>query len=85
MLPSQPSLPPIYLYFQQVKCGVHEFIIPSHNVQKGLIFLKPNNSLLFNFTNNILPNTIHVRKMYKGTLKMSLFPDFFQRLKFSLT
>ena len=29
MLPSQLSLPPIYLCFQQVKCGVHAFIVPS--------------------------------------------------------
>ena len=82
MLPSKPSLPPIYLCFQQVTCGVHEFIVPSHNVQKGLIFLKPNISLLFNFMNNILSNTIHVRKMYKCTLKMSLFPTSFEDLKF---
>ena len=85
MLPSQPFLPRIYLCFQQVKCGVHEFMVPSHTVQKGLIFLKPNISLSFNFMNIILPNTIHVRKMYKCTVKMSFFPDFCQRLKFSLT
>ena len=30
-------------------------------------------------------NVIHVRKICKCTLKILLFPDFFQRLKFSLT
>lgn len=30
-------------------------------------------------------NVIHVRKICKSTLKILLFPDFFQRLKFSLT
>ena len=56
MLPSQPSLPFIFLTFQQVKCGVHKLIVPSHNVQKELTFFpKPNISLLFNFMNNILP------------------------------
>ena len=81
-LPSQPSpLAIFYLCFQKVTCNVHELIVPQYNVQKGLISLNPPppKKKMYIFYQYLY--MIHVRKMYKCTLIISLF----QRLKFSLS
>ena len=60
-------------------CNVHELTVLQYNVQKGLISLNsppPKKKHIF-----YQYYTIHVRKMYKCTLIISLF----QRLKFSLS
>ena len=55
--------------------------------EKGLIFLKTQYQLVFQFHKQWSTifyqfNTIHVRKMYKCTLEISLIPDFFKDFNF---
>ena len=95
LLSSQPPSPPIYLCFQQLSHAVYmNNKFPKMVCKKdGKILLKTQHQFIVQFHEY---NTIHVHKMYKNkcrgkiiklicTLKILLFPDFFQRLKFSLT
>ena len=55
-------------------------------MQTGLIFLQTQHKLVVQLHEQYSTiNVIHVGKICKCTLKILLFPDFFQRLKFSLT